>query len=78
MTTVEDLAAQITRLEATVGALTGKVNLLGGGSVAAGQVCSASRPHAGKLIFQRGPNNYVCEVDGNVFVKDGAGGLREA
>lgn len=53
------------------------IERLGSGSVVAGVGCTSQRTHAGRLIYMRGPNQYVCEVDGNVYVKDGSGGLKD-
>lgn len=41
-----------------------------------GTRCSAQRPHVDLLSFFRGPNEYRCQC-GQVYVKDGAGGLKE-
>lgn len=65
-----DVVAQVEALERTVRAL-------GAGSVATAVACTAARPHAGRLLYMRGPNEYVCEVDGNVYVKDGLGGIKD-
>lgn len=40
-------------------------------------LCRAEYPHEGKLRYHRGPNVYVCEC-GQRYIKDGAGGLRDA
>lgn len=39
-------------------------------------VCSADRPHVDGLVYMRGPNEYHCHCR-QVYVKDGAGGLKE-
>lgn len=38
--------------------------------------CTAGRPHPNQLVYLRGPNQYHCTC-GAVYVKDGAGGLKE-
>jgi len=71
--TQQELADVVTKVEA----LERTVRALGAGSVASAVACTAGRPHQGRLTFLRGPNEYQCEVDGKVYVKDGAGGLKD-
>lgn len=75
MAALED---QLQAFGVVVAGLEATVRGLGGGSVATMVGCSADRPHAGRLNYLRGPNQYQCEVDGNVYVKDGAGGLKDS
>ena len=45
-------------------------------SAVTGGQCTPAFPHPEGLVFYRGPNHYVCQC-GKVYLKDGAGGLRE-
>jgi len=65
-----DLVTQVTALGNQLSSVQARTTNLPGGQ------CSAARPHVGKLIWQRGPNEYACEC-GKVYTKDGKGGLRE-
>jgi len=39
-------------------------------------LCSADNHHQGQMAYQRGPNIYHCRC-GQIYEKDGRGGLRE-
>jgi len=67
MVTLDDLDARLERLEALAAA---------GGAHDGPATCTAERPHPNKLVYLRGPNEYHCEC-GQVYVKNGAGGLKE-
>jgi len=69
MVTPDDNAAAIAALQAELTALTLQLGAPVQGS------CSAEYPHPDKLIFRRGPNTYRCTEDGNIYRKDGQGGL---
>jgi len=66
--------AQDSRLDALEDALQRIENRL---SATPGGRCSALRPHPDQLVYMRGPNHYACQC-GQIYKKDGSGGLMEA
>jgi len=69
-TDIADLNTKLDNLAGQVQVLTARL-----ANAPSGQ-CSADLPHIGKMSFRRGPNTYHCEC-GQVYHKDGHGGLRE-
>ncbi len=70
MTTFDDLAVTVADLQVELAALALRMT-----AVPSAQ-CSPAFPHPNRLSYLRGPNRYLCEC-GQVYEKDGRGGLRE-
>lgn len=69
MATDADLRADIAELRHSIDLINTRLRVQGGVQ------CTELRPHD-TLVFQRGPNVYVCEC-AKVYRKDGHGGLME-
>jgi len=63
-------------LEAKLNELDAAMMILGTRLAVQSQRCAPELPHPNRVSFMRGPNLYVCEC-GQVYEKDGKGGLKE-
>lgn len=63
-----DVVSSVVRLEGVIDRLELRI------STQAGIQCTAARPHPDRMVFQRGPDVYVCDCT-MIYRKDGRGGL---